>query len=78
MLFRSVETGEIDETSIANYAQTFKTKYPAILSTGQGTGLPNTKPGAGKPGGSAKITFADWEKLPSKEAKKYKPEDIIG
>ena len=57
------ETGEIDKTSAAKYAEEFKKEHPKLLETpGKGPGLPSDAPQ-----GDDGLTVEAWKKLPLKE-----------
>ena len=72
------ESGEVDEVSVGRYAEAFKKTFPEIVMTKKGSGLPDTKPGAGQGFSGKKILESEWRKLKtSKEMSDYKFEDVI-
>lgn len=69
------DSKEINLTSVATAAETFKKSYPELLSKKNGVTLPNAAPA----GNSANtITRSEWLKLSSKEMLKYGPSQILG
>ncbi len=69
------ESKEINMTSVASVAESFKKSYPEILRPKNATNLPDAAPA----GNSANtIAHSEWIKLSSKEMMKYKPSQILG
>lgn len=68
------ETREINMTSVAKAAETFKTQYPELLRSKTGVKLPSAAPQGNS---SGTISRSEWLGLPEKEMRKYKPHQII-
>ena len=69
------DSKEINMTSVASAAESFKKSYPELLKSKSGVTLPNAAPA----GNSANtITRSEWLKLCSKEMLKYGPSQILG
>jgi hypothetical protein len=60
------ENGLPDPVSVAATARDFEKNYPLVL---KGKDNPKTLPGDAPKGGGAKLTYEEWLKLPTKEAK---------
>lgn len=67
------ETGSADEASVIAAAKRFEKEFPEVIRRKNGNGLP----GDAAKGGSAKISYSEWVKLPLADKKKYKPADVI-
>ena len=68
------ETKEVDEMTVTKEIERFKATYPELIKKqGGGARLPSDAPQ-----GSAvnKISYDEWKKLPLKEMKKYKVDQI--
>ena len=69
------DSKEINMTSVASAAETFKKSYRELLQQKNGVTLPNAAPA----GNSANtIVRSEWLKLSSKEMLKYNPSQILG
>lgn len=66
-------TGEVDAMSVTKAAQKFRAEYPEFIKTKK-SGLPNEAPAGGS---ATKISRMEWEKLSSKDMKKWKPGQIV-
>lgn len=66
------ETKEVNKTSVATAAENFRKTYPELLKK-PGVKMPADAP---KGNSAGTITREEWLKLPSKEMRKYKPEQI--
>lgn len=71
------EDGEIDEQSVAKYANELKELYPEIITPKKGALPPSKLPGDGKGSGGKRIAESEWRNLPTRaEMAKYKHADI--
>jgi hypothetical protein len=67
------ETGQIDGQSLRNSADSFLETHKELVDFGSNPNLPNHTPGSG---GSGKLTYAQWQKLPLGDRKK-RMKDVI-
>jgi len=66
------ETGQVEEMSITPVVAKIKESWPEMLKKTP-VGVPNGAPAGGNP---SIITRAEWLRLPAKEMKKWKPDQI--
>jgi hypothetical protein len=66
------DQGTVNMKSVNEVVEKLKKQWPEMLKKEQ-PGMPNGTP----QGGANKITRSEWLKLPSKEMKKWKPDQII-
>jgi hypothetical protein len=57
------DSKEVDEMSVTKYVEKFQSSYPEVIKRPGGAGLPANAP----KGGSTKISYDEWTKLPVKE-----------
>jgi hypothetical protein len=65
------EDGEIEPMSVTKIVENVKKEWPEMLRK-PGAGMPNHAPG----NGATTISHEEWKKLPLKDMKKWKPEQI--
>jgi hypothetical protein len=66
------EEGEVEPMSVTKIVENIKKEWPEMLRK-PGAGMPNAAPG----NGATKISRDEWLKLPLKEMKKWKPDQIL-
>jgi len=70
------ETGEIDESSVKKVVDQFKTNFPEVVQASKGTGPKTDNTAPHSSANSGKIARSEWLKLPAKEMKKYRMDQI--
>jgi hypothetical protein len=67
-------TGVVDEMSVTKEVERFKATYPEVLRKPQATSMTVAAPNG--VGSLDVISYEEWKKLPLKEMKKYRTEQI--
>ncbi len=68
------DTGEINMTSVAEAAKTFKTSFPELIKKKSGSMLPADAP---RENGANMIAESTWKALPGKEMSKWQNNQIL-
>lgn len=69
------DTGEIDQMSVTKVVEGLRKTWPEMIKNPNAPRLPADAP---KGNGAGKISKEEWLKLPAKEMRVWKPDQIIG